>query len=520
MLHRPTSKAFRKELLKMYPQLKDKSYMAMFRHLFFNEMDTYWNDGKIVIHHGYLRAMNGIKSDTNSWKSEPFLKDYQTIFPDFRYSDYIHKPNGKGKAREVLNTGIPAHLYKLYEDTADDKVKVFLETGLSVSPRNVKKSFDDSVKFINRTFVADSPHAQRIMDYHNGLSSNAFTKKVNDNLHSAYDVLSNWSDKPQVYKPTMDTLEQITTYPKPLLKPVNNSDRLFAYSPNLNTIKSEVRKALTCGWYEVDMKNAQLAIIAKLWNVPELNSFLSTGKSIWSELLEFLELPASYKPVIKEAIYTLCFGGGIASIIENSNKTFISEGLEPFDMQALLNHPLLVVITERQKEMMTLYAKKSPLNPLTGKPITNVSPQSKLAQMAQAYELLLIHSIYQVQSDTGFQIMIYSFDGLTIAFRDDRSKDYWIERINDAFNALAEALHIQTSLEWEYLAPDVQNITTDSLIDDSVVFSVEGCTNALSDMTMQELQTLSDNDPFCGAHEELQSRLNPIQEVRYSHAPF
>jgi len=111
---------------------------------------------------------------------------------------------------------------------------------------------------------------------------------------------------------TEKALHRIMIDPKPLLRPVDNSVRAFSHQASLTTVKREVRKILTRDWVEYDLRYAQLAIVARLWRIPELLEFLEGNTSPWTYLTRTLAPSASdkeqAKDIIKNAVYALIFG--------------------------------------------------------------------------------------------------------------------------------------------------------------------------------------------------------------------
>jgi hypothetical protein len=90
-----------------------------------------------------------------------------------------------------------------------------------------------------------------------------------------------------------------------LYQPADKTVRIFPYGERIVSLKSEVRRALTHGLIEGDLKSAQLAIAANLWNVTSIKEFLTQGGSIWEYLYQ---LGSTNKDALKEVLYSLMFG--------------------------------------------------------------------------------------------------------------------------------------------------------------------------------------------------------------------
>src|SRR5690606_26230839 len=96
--------------------------------------------------------------------------------------------------------------------------------------------------------------------------------------------------------------------PKPYTKPVKGSTRLYQTTQNLMTVQKEIRQAMTPTWVELDLKNCQLAIASKIWDLPELREYLESGQSFWNRILNLLEWEVDRKKPVKTALYSMLYG--------------------------------------------------------------------------------------------------------------------------------------------------------------------------------------------------------------------
>ena len=88
------------------------------------------------------------------------------------------------------------------------------------------------------------------------------------------------------------------------------TSRIYSTGYTILQLPREVRAAVFDGLYSLDLRSSQLAIVADLWAIKGVREFLNTKASIWTELLQYMELDDSYKPQVKELLYSIIFGMG------------------------------------------------------------------------------------------------------------------------------------------------------------------------------------------------------------------
>jgi hypothetical protein len=94
------------------------------------------------------------------------------------------------------------------------------------------------------------------LDYLNNLAPNQFTQLLR-NLEGAQRT-GTLPEAKQARE--LILLESISLQPQPFYCIARKSTRLAPVGASLCSLKSEVRKALTSGWVEVDLQNVQLAV--------------------------------------------------------------------------------------------------------------------------------------------------------------------------------------------------------------------------------------------------------------------
>lgn len=250
-------------------------------------------------------------------------------------------------------------------------------------------------------------------------------------------------------------LSLILEDPVPLLKAVPRSDRAFGIGPTPMTLRSDVRRALTGGWHEYDLRHAQLSIIARLWGVDALAPILAAETNVWEHFADELGVPLeTHKAALKRATYTIVFGGGLRRIANDFTHNLRRSG-NADDAADVLNHflrlPLVRSLLVARRIRMDQILRAGGLINYFGREIparTAAQARSALAQEAQAIEIALILPIYELADQKRvFRVMIYSFDGVTISFRDQRTANAWESRIQAVVENKAAELGVSTRLD-------------------------------------------------------------------------
>jgi hypothetical protein len=448
-VRKTVTKEFREKVRAKYKGLDNNpAYWSLIRELIFKN-NTYGSHGLILLQHEKLAGFN--KKHPSNFNSGKFLQAFKhDVLSGFEYSDY----QALDKCRTVVNTGIDAEVYDWVKEMGD-KREVFFETGWKVNGKSIQACYQEDLEAIESVkHLIHCEEARYIENYHNSKTTHKFSSKVRANYNEASRLIETYrvTNEEDLYIVQKEVLRDIVNYPMPLLRPTYKADRLFSYGSSLTTIKSEVRKVLTKGWTEIDLKNAQLSIIAKLWDIPSLQDYLATGQSIWQYFYSALEIDKNYKPALKTFVYSIAYGAGEDTLKKDFEQSCRNEGLALDNglVKKLFSLPLITNILQAQKKRLEAVKGKDIYTPL-GK-IRSKKPTAKLALEAQAYEMLLIYEIYKLAETTDkFEIMLYQFDGVSIDFRDERSKGYWIEKIKSAVEAKAKEFDFMTTVEFTEL---------------------------------------------------------------------
>ena len=90
-------------------------------------------------------------------------------------------------------------------------------------------------------------------------------------------------------------------------------------------------QSLVPEWYEADLKNSQLAILARIGEIKEVQSFLAQGENVWAELCRHMGVPPDKytdgKTALKGCLYPTTYGMSRANLKKTVVKKFDEKGL-------------------------------------------------------------------------------------------------------------------------------------------------------------------------------------------------
>ncbi|MEX2535800.1 MAG: hypothetical protein WD273_09405 [Trueperaceae bacterium] len=437
----------RAALLSLYPALdKSAGYWRLTHYLLWPIQVT--PEGLPVITRKRLAQLFGEarklrNNHFTAWKSlEDFKRD---ILPAFQYSQW-NCP--EGRARVVLADGldpVARQHQRCFERrlAAGERVDlVTIDTGERLNAHHkAARRKELQARAMERVYESH----RNIVMYQNKLDPQIFGKKVKANLQETVAALVMEPESARK-RQALGQLVSILAEPKPFISAVDNSDRAFSLQPSLLTVQGNVRRNLTKGWCEYDLRSAQFAIIAKLWDVPELQTFLRSGESLWEYLFRELGVDKSYKPALKVAIYAVAFGGSE----RNVRARLATETVDRELAKRFLRLPLIDVVLRARnlrisaalaaRQVTTIFRTQIPVR-------SHQDARSALARQVQAIEVALIKPIYDLAATTKrFQVVLYQFDGVTISYRHGAQMK-WEKKIKEVVESKARELGIITELE-------------------------------------------------------------------------
>ena len=192
-----------------------------------------------------------------------------------------------------------------------------------------------------------------------------------------------------------------------------------------------------------------------MWGVEPLAEFLQSGHNFWNYLCGYLDVPTVstevVKPILKDAVYSLCYGMHQQHLRSYLTTEFKNLGL-PEKSVAFVTEPYLHMMFQAREQEIERITNAGTVNTCFAKPLTlrnDFRARDALAQMARAWEMKIILPAFRLamENQEEFKIMLYQFDGFSVHFT--RRPEEWRKRIETVVNDQAEALRIPTRLEWD-----------------------------------------------------------------------
>lgn len=455
------SRRFRQVVAESFPALGHSlPYWRMMNYLLFGACDDHETNRRLLTH-ANLADIAGHKGSLSKFSSLGFLKQFQAdVFSEhtFTWTDFI----AKEKCRQVATLILPAAVQQALEEEFERKHyetgRVYFSTGLTYSRKQHKDSREwQKAKALKAAEGAQSAEAREILDYLNNLPPNLFTKKAEQNHAAAVAVaesLANSTARTQ----QVGYLKHIHEQPQPFYEPSSkrNTARIFGVSSSLTALKRVVRNAWINGWHKADLRSAQLAINARLWNVAEVQEFLAKQEmTIWESLYEHYDLYGEEaqraKPVLKNNLYAMCYGMGVAKLEETVAKELRDAGIQRTG-PLLTEHPLVKALLKGRDRMIRKIRYARGAKTCFGKWVSTeeIPAYRILAQISQAIELKIIHPLFVcAQKTDDFSITLFLHDGVAIHFKDKTKIPMWKRRLNALVTNAAKEFNAITELEWE-----------------------------------------------------------------------
>jgi hypothetical protein len=345
-----------------------------------------------------------------------------------------------------------------YEGQWDKSGLIFLN-GDSWSATKAKHARKTERALAERV-VPDCPHAEFIQRYLNRLPRNRFTKIINNNYRNAFSFAAQ-SLREEKRQREVRILRRILLQPQPIYSTshIGNTARLFT-NGHIPDLKREVRKALTEGWPEADLRSSQLAISAWLWRIKPLMQFLSEKQNIWNYLFSFFDLPEQTRPaakkIFKKALYSICFGMKQCRLNWCINECADWTELGHIIASRFIEIPLIRDLLDARSLELANVARAGGGQNCYGKWIKvneEIQPRDVLAQIAQSWEMKIIFPAFKLAAEhpDDFKIMLFQHDGFSVHFA--RRPEQWRKRIEFIINEQAKNLRIPTWLEWDETNP-------------------------------------------------------------------
>lgn len=451
---------FRKLVFELYPALvESESFRSLMCYLLF----PYHHDkeDQTVLISAVTLARLEDKTEARLGRhycGENLLKSFkERVMPNVVWVDHVYIDGKCRMADYTLPPHIDAALEVELNRSLDDSELVDFVTGRANDRRERSVRLKHNRIEASRTArFAANEDAGMILKYLNSLPPNGFTEQLQYVEEARKLAKKTLEDRP--LRDQFRKLSKFEAQPVPVYTPSEkgNSPRLYGLNEGLTTCKREVRAILTQGWVQADLRNAQLAIVAKLWKIPDIEEFLCENDSVWPELCRHLGADLSHphfkevKSGIKTVLYATTFGMGKREGLPAKADEELSEYIGC--PERILEHWIIQKLLKARSEQMKMAFKTNMIEDCYGKQMkvsTCEEIRSALAQQAQAVEMALIAPIYQlaIANPDKFRVMLHLHDGVYIKFF--RAEEKWRRRIKEDVDAKASEFGIETGLDWD-----------------------------------------------------------------------
>jgi hypothetical protein len=455
------SKEFRDLVLTTFPRLKgNEAYMKLLQHILYGN----WRDsssGNIIIPHSLLADF--CNKDKTNFSSNQFLQAFSKDVCKITYTYWSIKT-----AREISSADIPQHIYTaLHED------RLLLAHKVGLVDFVTGKVINNAAKTIMRTVdkeqvlttyvLAKCREAVDLLEYMNSLDPRKFSYTQDTYYEHAQEVILALDIPEQSKNQLLDTLRAAQVQPKPFYGATERSVRIYPRNDSILNLPRNARYKLTKGLWSCDLKSAQIAVISKTWDIPELHDYLSVGSStIWHLFYRDFNIPEDkqqeFKIALKKAIYSIVFGMSTVNLV-NGTDTYdgIAVAFAPYGIapEAFLNYYYIKLILTARHKTYNKINRENGAYDVFGNWINvteHTNAPSIAAQVAQSYELKLLYPVIQLARTTSdFTIMYWLHDGFYIYVGNKEKVQFWIDILDDAVCAVADELDIPTFLEIEHI---------------------------------------------------------------------
>jgi hypothetical protein len=462
----PVTKGFRERSRKCFPALdEDPAYWRFFSYLIagdFFDRDS----GQLVLSRDVVAEALGKAGDKNV-KASDFLKRFKRRVMGDRF-DYQETWVAKVQARYLKKLDYPEEIRRALEEE-DFMVcngKVNLADGKVFNTKKARLMREGRKAQAMRAIeYAKNPEAEEMLRYLNMLPHNLFTSvwKNKKQVKQVVAALDEGRGKTQIEA----YVRSIMREPQPFYRPsAGVGDRIFGIGGNLTNVGAGIRAILVPEWYEADLKNSQLAILARIGEIKEVQSFLAQGENVWAELCRHMSVPPDKytdgKMALKGCLYPTTYGMSRANLKKTVVKKFDEKGLVG-DPRKFLKHWIIKALIKARMELGRRIRAKGGMETCYGRFIERRSSQEVfwseneeevethqiMAIVAQALEMHLIYPAFELAKAhrKDFTITLAQHDGFSVKFH--RRAEEWKKRIKKVIQERIDRWEINTTIEWK-----------------------------------------------------------------------
>ena len=494
-----TPKWFRDQALARYPALSHPKNGERYRKLFAYFRDGRFLDrdtGEVIASAEIVARCWGTKADNGGYGLKNALEDFsRDVFKiEFkRHSSVQRKATTAAVHWSEQDKEDYARL--MGADTGDgrDWRKVDFVTGVRETSGRRKANREHNIATANAMIPSDHP-ASRLIKYLND-SSLKIEKLIRKNLPEVEQAILALPDGPQ--KTWSEGVHsRLCMGCQMTYRATERSARIYAIGTTIHQLPRDIRAVALHGGVEFDLKACQMAIISVLWEIPTLEKrmadSLTSGGSIWTDLLTEMGLQSDDKNLLKRAIYSVIFGmreTNVRKLLREGRLTptdadvdgedeatqrWISEwagrGLgESATNRVMKNAVMQSLLEARNRKIEDLKIRRSVEDAFCrtlriadqdgseGKAICSI-----LAQVVQSHEMKIMQSLLDIiASDDRIYIISWLHDGVTLYFSDKKEQRGRINTITRKMNERIVDMGFPTKLEVKELTEKKRTALSD-----------------------------------------------------------
>lgn len=369
----------------------------------------------------------------------------------------------RGKCHQLEHMEAPSWLLRAIDDDRPNLASAVVElvSGRLVDPLLLLRDHRQEVH-ADLSRLVDT-HGRIVFDYLNTRDHELF-EVARSRVHEAQTALRD-IENPIVREQQRRILRCCQIQPVPIYRPVELSDRAYAVGSSFLHLKRSLRGIVTQDWAKLDLKQAQLRIVSKLWDAPTVELFLAQSQHPWIDLLKLLRASAASKDELKTAIYSLCFGASVQSLRKQLDSA--EEGLG--DRFLSLGYVAELVTARdrlRRRVLLDGYLEAAGGRRMQLTAVGRQVPhqlRSLLARQAQSYEFAVMRSVVEYaisteHSTNPLRVLAWLHDGVWVDCPDSSKLQIHVDAIQAVVNRTAQQLlQIDLPLDAELSSQSIVN---------------------------------------------------------------
>jgi len=478
------SAGFRRLVLRTYPALaaapdeRTAAYWRILQYVLFSLFaDEYTGD--TILPYQTVAALVGVHPKSHGFNAGAWLAAFsRDVGLPLNPSDYCYL---QGEARTVRPQVDAAVLAALGDECRQRRVqggqeRVWFASGERVSrrgERDVQRAYEEQLAALSRSSVGPNHPARRLVEYFLHAPPDCLERVLKRNLPGVREKVAalpvsteRERAKRHFCERLLVTLGSGSALGRMFYTGSERTPRVFAAGTSVHQLPRDLRQKAFAGCYECDLRAAQLAIVARLWDIAPLQEFLEGGGSIWEELAGVAGVPAAEnKPILKRTVYSVVFGMGSKNVrAQLADGTIHGPGVGAVAAARVLKHPLMRALFGARRRVSrrvwgaggardtwgnwvpTAWGTTSDRNAERERPVRDVP--SVLAAVVQSYEMrLLLPVLGVIAAEPQVYLLSWLHDGVTLHLGNKEKANRHLRKLAAAVQKEADAQAMTTRLE-------------------------------------------------------------------------